>query len=282
MPKTPHAIVITRAEENSKAYRDGRVFAHTSNLRRVQELVGKGGTLWVVTSHARPSGGRHFSLALELVQCRSETETSQTRFGRFSVVGDRLRSRFHASNDAKLLLMSLRFDPKNPKPIKTADKIGQSLQTARRLSPADVELLRSYARDADRWGVFISYRREDSSSAVSLAKALQREGIGVFRDQEKLRAGQKWWPVIRRVIQRSRFFVLLIGPQTHESEWVRKELACARRLGSRITIVPVLAGGSLRSWEREFPEISRLHALDFGTPSWRGFVTNLTRALARP
>ena len=56
-------------------------------------------------------------------------------------------------------------------------------------------------------------------------------------DDAQLAAGMKWETEIYRQLLASDVLVVLIGPGTSESEWVRREIALANALG--ITVVPV-------------------------------------------
>ena len=57
--------------------------------------------------------------------------------------------------------------------------------------------------------------------------------------------------------------VVVLGRTTHESIWVKREVAHAIREG--VAVVPVLAGGSLRRW----PELEDVHALTYERGQWR-------------
>ena len=49
-------------------------------------------------------------------------------------------------------------------------------------------------------GVFISYARKDPQSAQNPEEILQAEGIGVWRDQESIYAGEKWQAKVTFII----------------------------------------------------------------------------------
>jgi hypothetical protein len=257
---TNQAIVLASWEKNSKAWRDGKFFELRSNKRRLQETAGGRGTLWIVVS--RPaSEGRLYTVSFRLNECQSKTYDTAGKFGRFAVVGDRDRSEFFATADARLLLLALRFDPVRPINGPADNQVSNSLRVPRCLNPSDVQLLEENAARSDRWSVFISYqRRENLELATTLSEALQREGVSVFRDQEGLRGGDKWWPVIQRTISRSQRLVLLIGRTTHESTWVRKEVEHAFDNGVRV--IPILSGGDFQSWGEPGKRLSSLHALN--------------------
>jgi hypothetical protein len=269
-----HLLAIARWEDNNQQWLDGGFYGLASKSTRLQHRVGRGGTLWIVVSRRGPVQRRAYSLAFRLVGCEHRDDPG----GKWphAVVGDPDRSMLFASNDARLLLMSLRFEPYGP--IRHAGLIGQSIQTPRLLNSDDVLLLEEHGAAANRWSVFVSYDRRDLTTARRLSESLARRGISVFRDQEGLRAGQQWPRALEHAIRKSRHFVLLVGRHTHESSNVKKELRLALE-DSRTTIIPVLAGGRLEDWETEFPGLSTTQAPECGSPSWGVFVDRLVRDL---
>jgi len=276
--RSRHALAIARWEENSESWREGKYFELTSRRSDLQDLVGDGGTLWVIVSRRRPRGGRTYSLSFRLDNCQAHTYRAAPRFGPFAVRGDDNRSTLFASNDAALLLLGLRFDPVNPIDNNN-DRlrvVGQSIQRPRCLNRADVELLRAFGAEKDRWSIFLSYQRTaaDTKAAKRLAAALQAHGRNVFRDQEALRAGQRWWPTLQRAIGRARHLVVLIGPTTHESTWVTREVRHALR--KKVHVIPVVMGGSLRHWASI--GLNEVQGLTHRQGQWHDLVDQVLRA----
>ena len=111
---TGAALAIARWEDNRKDWLEGDYFGLTSKRTDLQDLVGDGGTLWIVVSRAQRPGSRTYSLSFRLEGCKKHNYKKPSRFGRYGVVGDPARSTLFASNDARLLLLSLRFDPVLP------------------------------------------------------------------------------------------------------------------------------------------------------------------------
>src|SRR5437879_3923795 len=109
-----HALALARWEPNNNNWLEGNQFELTSRATDLQDLVGSGGTLWVVVSR-RMGGKAHYALLFRFMNCRNRTHQDGRGFGRFSVVGDKHASVLFASNDAKYPLLTLRFDP--PRPI---------------------------------------------------------------------------------------------------------------------------------------------------------------------
>ena len=99
----------------------------------------------------------------------------------------------------------------------------------------------------------------------------------MFRDQEALRAGQRWWPTLKRAVGRARHLVLVIGRTTHESTWVKREVRHAIEKG--IKVIPVLAGGTLKHWA-DF-RFDDLHAVIHKRGQWHELVREVLHATQR-
>jgi hypothetical protein len=267
-----HALAIARWEDNQAGWLEGEFFGLTSNRRDLQQLVGDGGTLWIVVSRGRTGGGRLYSVSFRLENCRSHTYSRPKKgkvakgkvgLGPFAVIGDKDRSTLFAANDARYLLLSLRFDPYRP--IQNPDRIGQAIQTPRCLNESDISLLEGYGAEVAKWSVFLSYRRADQTFAMRLADRLRALGLDVFVDQQALRGGSRWRKEIYQAIERARHMVVLLGPETHESEEVRGELEHAFDCGT--PVIPVLVGGRLEDW-KDMPRLHALHALKGKRKAW--------------
>ncbi len=266
-----HALAIARWEKNRKGWLEGDFLGLASRDRYLQDLVGDGGTLWIIVSRRKPDGGRLMSLAFRLENCKSRTYPEKGQFGKYAVVGNPHASTLFAVNDARYLLMSLRFEPFRP--IRNASVIGQSIQRPRRLNPDDVKLLEDYKVETDRWSVFISYQREgEERLAIQLADFLRRSGIPAFLDQDILRVGQQWKTSILNAVRRSRTFILLIGKNTHRSREVQSELREA--LNRRIRVIPLIVGGTLEQWT-DFRQLSDYQAIKKSDYSRQDFFSKV-------
>ncbi len=249
-----HALAIALWEKNRIGWLEGDFLGLASRKPHLQEMIGDGGTLWIVVSRRQSHGPRKYSLSFRLDGCRKKTYDRDGAFGRYAVLGHPDRSTVFASNDAKHLLLGMRFDPlrpidADPKKVSTDRLLGLGgyIQTPRCLNDADVKLLEDFGAEADRWSVFVSYRHEDERTAAWLSDGLDRQGISVFRDKEVLRAGAKWWPALKGAIARARHLVVLIGSKTGDSTWVKKEVEHAS--GKGVNIIPVLLSAELPDWE---------------------------------
>lgn len=246
------ALALARVEDNRNRWLKGYHFELRSNRTLLQDWVGDGGILWVVVSRPGPKGGRHYSLTFRFANCTKYTYEEAGRWGKYAVRGDPKGSEYYAENDARLLLLALRFE--NGSPLKGFKSIGSNLQTPRRLTSADVDLIELYRPPTGVWGVFVSHSHADESAARELQAALRGEGVSVFRDNDSIRVGENWRDAIRRGVASSRSLVLLIGETTHESEYVQEEVTQAMNLGVRI--IPVSLTGNLR----RFPQLASIQA----------------------
>jgi hypothetical protein len=86
--------------------------------------------------------------------------------------------------------------------------------------------------------VFISYSRKDINFARRLAADLEQAGFDVWWDISDLKGGDDWVRFIPAAIQASQYFVVLLSPNSIQSEWVAKEYSYALRL--RKKVVPAM------------------------------------------
>lgn len=86
--------------------------------------------------------------------------------------------------------------------------------------------------------VFISYSRKDIGIARKLAGDLERAGYDVWWDITDLHGGDDWVRTLPAAIASARFFIILLTPNSVESEWVRKEYTQA--LSLRKKIIPIM------------------------------------------
>jgi hypothetical protein len=86
--------------------------------------------------------------------------------------------------------------------------------------------------------VFLSYSRKDISFVRKLAEDLEKAGYDVWRDVSDLRSGNDWVRVIPKAIESAPYFLVVLSPNSIESEWVEKEYTQA--LSLRKKIIPIL------------------------------------------
>lgn len=104
--------------------------------------------------------------------------------------------------------------------------------------------------------IFISYNQEDADFAAVLMMTLEKAGFDTWMDKSRLRAGTDWSEEIDRGILTALAVVLVISPDSRQSEYVTYEWSCA--LGAGVHVVPLL-----RRDTEAHPRLRRLQYLDF-------------------
>jgi hypothetical protein len=105
--------------------------------------------------------------------------------------------------------------------------------------------------------VFISYRRGESSAFALLVLArFQMIGLEPFLDLN-IEPGNEWHAQLEQEINRRDYFVILVGPATLDSEFVREEIIWA--LASKARIIPIWHNGCddhvLAEMQDRYPEL---------------------------
>src|SRR3990172_377152 len=88
----------------------------------------------------------------------------------------------------------------------------------------------------------MSYSRRDEAVMRRIATFLRKQGINVWVDNEKLTPGTSIWEAeIEKAIKSASAVVVILSPDSKNSEWVRREITLADQYRSRI--FPVLVRG---------------------------------------
>jgi formylglycine-generating enzyme required for sulfatase activity len=90
--------------------------------------------------------------------------------------------------------------------------------------------------------VFISYDRDDQPYARGLASSLRERGFEIWMD-DRIDFGDRWWREIVKAVRASAAFVVVMTPDSEESEWVEREILLAQ--DERKPIFPVLLRGKV-------------------------------------
>ncbi|NUQ05921.1 MAG: toll/interleukin-1 receptor domain-containing protein [Anaerolineae bacterium] len=125
--------------------------------------------------------------------------------------------------------------------------------------------------------VFISYRRRDSSAFALLVEARLRltGNPNPFVDKN-LVPGEEWNAQLKRQIQSSRFFIVLVGPTTLESNHVLAEIEWAHE--SEATIISVWHGGA-RMTDGTLEALSTRHAITVAEENALSYETAVNQLL---
>ena len=89
--------------------------------------------------------------------------------------------------------------------------------------------------------IFISYSHKDSEYAHKLADSLQERGLAAWID-DRIDYGTRWPRVIQEHVDTCSAFIVIMTPNSYESEWVQNELTRAKR--KHKSIFPLLLEGS--------------------------------------
>ena len=101
--------------------------------------------------------------------------------------------------------------------------------------------------------VFISYSREDQPYVRRLADNLRERGFEIWMD-DRIDFGDSWWREIVKAVRASAALVVVMTPDSEESEWVEREIRLAQREGK--PIFPLLLRG------QENPLLITTHYVD--------------------
>ena len=75
-----------------------------------------------------------------------------------------------------------------------------------------------------QYDIFLSYSRDDVGWASKLQGKLVESGLRVFRDVDRLGAGEHWEPALTHALGESQHLVALWSASARNSDWVTREL----------------------------------------------------------
>ena len=128
--------------------------------------------------------------------------------------------------------------------------------------------------------VFISYAREDSTSAERLSNDLKRAGLIPWLDRDVILPGLNWKIAIRKAIKNCRYFIPLFSSNSVEKiGYVQKEFKYAidnydRFPESKIYIIPI----RLNECEIPYEKLEDVHYVDL-FPNWDGGIPQIFEAM---
>ena len=105
--------------------------------------------------------------------------------------------------------------------------------------------------------IFISYSRKDMGFVRKLAGDLEKAGYDVWWDLTDLRGGDDWVRVIPAAIELSQHFIIVLSPNSIESEWVRKEYTQA--LSLRRKIIPIMLASTGVPFRPQHHQLRQFH-----------------------
>jgi hypothetical protein len=108
--------------------------------------------------------------------------------------------------------------------------------------------------------IFISHSTADDDFVADLRRRLEAHGLPVWVDSRQLRGGDKLNPAIEQAIRAADHCVVVLGPRTVNSPWVRREIHQAEAVAREregFQVVPLLLDGiepgALALWFEEEP-----------------------------
>ncbi|MBZ0284626.1 MAG: toll/interleukin-1 receptor domain-containing protein [Anaerolineae bacterium] len=94
--------------------------------------------------------------------------------------------------------------------------------------------------------IFISYSKQDIDFTRYLRALLEAEGFTIWVDEARLTPSSHWWKSIEANIEGCSAFVVVMTPESEDSDWVEREILLAEKL--KRPIFPVLLRGE--TWSR--------------------------------
>ena len=86
--------------------------------------------------------------------------------------------------------------------------------------------------------VFISYSRRDLAFVELMVWDLRAAGLEVWYDLAGLEVGSRWGKEIQNAIRQSQYCIVVLTPNSVDSEWVEREFLFASKL--QLKIIPIL------------------------------------------
>lgn len=90
--------------------------------------------------------------------------------------------------------------------------------------------------------IFLTYSRKDKAFAKQVSSILFEEGFQVWSD-EKIRAGENWDDSLRKAMEESAYFIVLVSENFKQSANAIFELSAAYALGKKI--IPISIHGEI-------------------------------------
>ena len=119
---------------------------------------------------------------------------------------------------------------------------------------------------------FISYSRKDVEFVKNLAIDLQTVGLDVWWDISGLQGGSNWVRSIQDALDKSKYCIVVITPDSMISTWVEREYTYA--MNNNIMVIPLF----LRDCKLPF-SFSTIHYIDFRESRYRPALRELYSAL---
>ncbi len=135
--------------------------------------------------------------------------------------------------------------------------------------------------------IFICHAAPDDAFARDLSLALETFRLSVWRDIRDVRGGERLAPEVRWTIEQARQVIVVLGLNTGDPAWLRREIEVAqeteRRRSDTYRVIPLLLPGTdssvLANW---FTPIPRTAPIQLTTDGLGGALPALLAALGEP
>jgi TIR domain/zinc-ribbon domain len=124
--------------------------------------------------------------------------------------------------------------------------------------------------------IFISYSRRDKEFVDRMSQALELYGFPTWKDVKAITGGDVWKAAISKAVRECDAFLIVLSPQSTDSENVSKELAVATKHARRI--LPVMYQACRIPDKMEY-DLAELQWADFAGPPFDEALDGLVRAL---
>lgn len=259
------------------------VYDYGSDQKRLVDIVGKKGTLWLVTSRGHVKERRSYHLAYKLSECYQVPRENSIFSGKWKYVvraGNRDNSTHFAYNDITDSIQRFQFT--SGKPMSEAQNVGLRLLTIPELRASDIDLVERIEHKLLLGRtVFLSYSHRNRVIISRLESELEKRDVRAKRDTTLLLSGDKFEEALAKEVKSTDCFIVVISPASAKSEWVHREVNWALselRLGGLVKrIIPlVIAGGGWNS----FPQLHQFHRIDMPASAGAEFFNRMANDIA--
>ena len=131
----------------------------------------------------------------------------------------------------------------------------------------------------NRYDIFVSYSRKDSTRVQNIAKELQSKGYKIWIDKEGIESGDAFKAVIVKAIKKAEVFLFFSSIEANKSSWTVKEVNVAVYL--KKVIIPVKLDNSEYD-DSVLLDLAGLDFIDFTDETRHNYaVSKLDKALKK-
>lgn len=125
---------------------EGAGFNFNSNQNRLHSAINLGERLWLITGRRKPGGIQYILVACLKVVAKT-FNAPDYKYGRYRIWANISESKYFSADGPDISQLLLQFDFDTKTRIQNKSVIGQSLQTIRGLSVADLKLLLEWSKN---------------------------------------------------------------------------------------------------------------------------------------